>query len=102
EDEVGRSSAVRGPSGRAGREEAKPMNGRIESDLQALAGASARGLPNLEQTARALTVARTQPVGGRIMSIVRKPLLATALGAAVVAAILVCPVPYTRTVAYQL
>jgi len=75
---------------------------RIEADLQALAGASARGLPNLEQTARALTVARTQPVGGRIMSIVRKPLLATALGAAVVAAILVCPVPYTRTVAYQL
>ena len=75
---------------------------RIEADLQALADASARGLPNLEQTARALTVARTQPVGGRIMSIVRKPLFATALGAVVVAAILVCPVPYTRTVGYEL
>ena len=75
---------------------------RIEADLQALADASAGGLPNLEQTARALTVARTQPVGGRIMSIVRKPLLATALGAAVVVAILVCPVPYTRTVGWEL
>ena len=75
---------------------------RIEADLQALADASARGLPTLEQTARALTVARTQPSGGRIMSIVRKPLFATALGAVVVAAILICPVPYTRTVGWEL
>lgn len=36
------------------------------------------------------------------MSIVRKPLFATALAAAVVAAVLVCPVPYTRTVGYEL
>jgi hypothetical protein len=75
---------------------------RIESDLKALAESSARGLPTLDQTGRALTVARTQPAGGGIMSIVRKPLLATALGAAVVAAVLVCPVPYTRTVGYEL
>ena len=75
---------------------------RIEADLKALAESSARRLPTLEQTARAVTVARTQPSGGRIMSIVRKPLLATALAAAVVIAVLVCPVPYTRTVGYEL
>jgi len=75
---------------------------RIEKDLQALAESSARGLPTLDQTGRALIVPRTEPTGGRIMSIVRKPLFATALGAAVVAAILVCPVPYTRTVGYEL
>jgi hypothetical protein len=77
-------------------------DGRIEADLKALADASARGLPTLEQTARAVTVARTQPSGGRIMSIVRKPLFATAFAAAVVVAVLVCPVPYTRTVGYEL
>lgn len=75
---------------------------RIEADLKALADSSARGLPTLEQTARALTVARTQPTGGTIMSIVRKPLFVTALGAVAVAAILVCPVPYTRTVGWEL
>ena len=75
---------------------------RIENDLKALAESSARGLPTLDQTGRALTVPRTEPTGGRIMSIVRKPLLATSLAVAVVAAILVCPVPYTRTVGYEL
>ena len=75
---------------------------QIGRDLQALAEASARGLPTLEQTARALLVARTQPTGGTIMSIVRKPLFATAAAAAVLVAVLVCPVPYTRTVGYEL
>jgi hypothetical protein len=75
---------------------------RIEKDLAALAESSARGLPTLEQTARAVTVARTQPNGGSFMSIVRKPLFATALAVGVVAAVLVCPVPYTRTVGYEL
>ncbi|MCU1282602.1 MAG: hypothetical protein JWM53_6148, partial [bacterium] len=36
------------------------------------------------------------------MSIVRKPLFATAAAAAVVVAVLVCPVPYTRTAGYEL
>ena len=36
------------------------------------------------------------------MSIIRKPLLATAAGVAVLAAVLVCPVPYSRTVGYEL
>ncbi len=75
---------------------------RLHRDLQALAASTARELPTLEQTVRAVTVARTQPRGGRIMSIVRKPLMATALGAVAVAAILVCPVPYTRTVGWEL
>ncbi|MCA1663839.1 MAG: hypothetical protein LC659_06160 [Myxococcales bacterium] len=78
------------------------MSRQVEMDLKALAEASARGLPTLDQTGRALTVARTQPTGGTIMSIVRKPLFASALAAAVTAAVLVSPVPYTRTVGYEL
>jgi hypothetical protein len=80
----------------------KETDSRIESDLKSLAESSARGLPTVDQTARALTVARTQPTGGTFMSIVRKPLFATAAAAAVVIAVLVCPVPYTRTVGYEL
>jgi hypothetical protein len=75
---------------------------RIDSDLKALAESSARGLPTLDQTARAVTEARAIRTGGYFMSIVRKPLFATAAAAAVVVAVLVCPVPYTRTVGYDL
>jgi hypothetical protein len=76
---------------------------RIEADLKALAGSTACGLPTLEQTARAVADARAKRTrGGRIMSIIRKPLWATAGAVAVVAAVLVCPVPYTRTMGYQL
>jgi hypothetical protein len=75
---------------------------RIETDLKALAESSARRLPTLDQTARAVTDARAKRSGGSIMSIIRKPLWATAAGVAVLAAILVCPVPYSRTVGYEL
>jgi hypothetical protein len=75
---------------------------RIENDLRALAESSARGLPTLDQTARAVSDARALRTGGSFMSIVRKPLFATAAAAAVVVAVLVCPVPYTRTVGYDL
>src|SRR5262249_46571506 len=71
-------------------------------DLEALAESSARRLPSLDQTARAVADARAKPSGGRIMSIIRKPLSATAAAVAVVAAVLICPVPYTRTVGYEL
>jgi hypothetical protein len=75
---------------------------RIEADLKALADESARGLPTIEQTARALAGARAPRTGGRIMQIIQKPVWATAVGIAVVVAVLVCPVPYTRTVGYEL
>jgi len=75
---------------------------QIDRDLHALAESSARRLPTLEQTARAVTDARAKRSGGSIMSIIQKPLWATAAGVAVLAAVLVCPVPYTRTVGYEL
>ena len=76
---------------------------RVDSDLKELAESSARGLPTLAQTARAVADARAHRTGGSIMSkIIGKPLWVTAAGIAVVAAILVCPVPYTRTVGWEL
>lgn len=77
---------------------------QVASDLKELAESSARGLPTLDQTARAVTDARAQRrTGGSIMSkIVGKPFWATAAAVAVVAAVLVCPVPYSRTVGYEL
>jgi hypothetical protein len=75
---------------------------QVDADLKELAESSARGLPTLEQTARALTVARTQPRGGSFMSFVRKPLFVTAAAAAVVVAVLVFPVPYSRVAGYEL
>lgn len=77
-------------------------DGRIESDLRALAESTARGLPAIEATARALAEARAQRAGGRVMRMIRKPVWVTALAATVVAAVLVFPVPYTRTVGYEL
>jgi hypothetical protein len=74
---------------------------RIESDLKSLAAESARGLPNIDETARALQAARAKR-GGSIMKTIRKPIWATALAGAVVAAVLLFPVPYSRTVGYEL
>ena len=75
----------------------------IDSDLKELAESSARGLPTLDQTARAVTDARAHRTGGSIMSkLMGKPLWATFAAVGVVAAILVCPVPYTHTVGYEL
>jgi hypothetical protein len=74
---------------------------RIESDLKSLAEESARGLPNIDETARALQAARAKR-GGSIMKTIRKPIWATALAGAVVAAVLLFPVPYSRTVGYEL
>ncbi|HEY2746946.1 MAG TPA: hypothetical protein VGL86_20125 [Polyangia bacterium] len=76
---------------------------QIELDLKELAESSARRLPTLDQTARAVADARAHRTGGSIMSkLMHKPLWATAAAVAVVAAILVCPVPYSRTVGYEL
>ncbi len=75
----------------------------IDSDLKELAESSARRLPTLDQTARAVADARAHRTGGSFMSkLMGKPLWASAAAVAVVAAILVCPVPYTHTVGYEL
>lgn len=75
---------------------------QIEADLRALADSSARGLPTLDDTARAVTDLRAKRSGGTIMSLIRKPMLVTAAAVAAVAAVLVCPVPYTRNAGYEL
>ncbi len=75
---------------------------RIDSDLSALAESTTRGLPTIEQTARALAEARARPKRGVIMSVIRKPIWATALGAVAVAGVLLFPVPYRRVVGYDL
>ncbi len=74
----------------------------IEDDLKAFAESTARGLPTLDQTARAVADARAPRTGGSIMSILKKPLWATGAAVAIVVAVLVCPVPYSRTVGYEL
>lgn len=69
---------------------------KLESDLQALARASERDLPGIDETARALAEARVERNGGFTMSKIRKPMLAGALTVAAVIAVLVFPVPYSR------
>ncbi len=69
---------------------------QIESDLQALARASTRGLPRLEDTARALAEARARSEGGFFLRTLKKPVWAGALAVAVAAVMLVFPVPYSR------
>src|SRR5262245_31457326 len=73
---------------------------RIDDDLKALADASARGLPTLDDTARELS--RAQRNAGGIMRTIKRPLFATAIGLCAVAVVLVLPVPYTHTVGYDL
>ncbi|MDB4967086.1 MAG: hypothetical protein JWN44_2775 [Myxococcales bacterium] len=75
---------------------------RIDSDLKALAESSADGLPTHDQTARALSQARAQQQQGGLMKSIRKPIYVTAAGLAAVAAVLIFPVPYSRTVGYDL
>src|SRR5262249_45379251 len=67
---------------------------RIDSDLRALADETARQLPRLDDTARALARGRQ----GGSMRIVKKLAIAVVL----VGAVLVCPVPYSRVVGYDL
>jgi hypothetical protein len=74
---------------------------KMQHDLETLAESTRRALPTIDHTARALAQARAQPSGGNLMRTIRKPILATAIGLAAVAAVLICPVPYTRT-AYDL
>lgn len=69
---------------------------KLESDLHALARATTRGLPSLDDTARALAEARAHAQGASTMSKMRKPLLASALTVAAATAILIFPVPYSR------
>jgi hypothetical protein len=73
---------------------------RIDSDLKALADSTARGLPTIDETARAL--AEAQAKRGGFMRTIRKPIWATTLAFAAVAVVLVFPVPYSRTVGYEL
>jgi hypothetical protein len=74
---------------------------QIDSDLRALAAATARGLPSVDDSARALAAARPQT---RMSARRRAPrLLRPALaGALTLGAIALCPVPYTRVVGWQL
>lgn len=69
----------------------------MQRDLAALAEVTGRALPTLDDTARALAKARAN-TGGPLMRAIRKPILATTIAVAAVAAVLVCPVPYSRTV----
>jgi hypothetical protein len=70
---------------------------QMMSDLKALAAATERGLPSLETSGRALAVARAgaRRRGGRVL----RPALA---GGLTLAAIALCPVPYTRVVGWEL
>jgi len=67
---------------------------RIDSDLRALADETARQLPRLDDTARALARGRQ----GGSMRIVKKLAIAVVL----VGAVLICPIPYSRVVGYDL
>jgi hypothetical protein len=72
----------------------------IASDLQALARATTRGLPSLDETARALAETRAKRKGALLMAL-KKPLVTSALTIATAAAILVFPVPYTHVRGYD-
>jgi hypothetical protein len=80
------------------------VDDRIDSDLKALAAESQLGLPTMDRTMRALGRARAdREERGDFMSMIRrKPVVATALGIAALGIGLVIPVPYTRTVGYEL
>jgi hypothetical protein len=80
------------------------VDDRIDLDLKALADDSQRGLPSMERTTRALREARaTRKERGDFMSMIRrKPIIATALGVVALGIGLVIPVPYSRTVGYEL
>ncbi|MCU0685226.1 MAG: hypothetical protein MUF34_23800 [Polyangiaceae bacterium] len=68
---------------------------RIEADFRALAEATRRDLPSAAQTARALASAgdRRRP---------KRPAYATALGVALAGTALLVPLPYSRSVGYEL
>jgi hypothetical protein len=74
---------------------------RMDSDLRALADATTRGLPTIDDSARALARARARRKG-RIMEKLRKPMWMTLATAAVVLFALLFPVPYTRSLGYEL
>jgi hypothetical protein len=75
------------------------MDGRIEADLKALAERTRHGLATLEQTACALEETARRKSGGFFM---RRPVVVTICALAVVATLLVVPIPYSRTVGYDL
>lgn len=75
---------------------------RIEDDFRALAEATRRGLPSPEGTARALTAAREGVRKGPVARAFARPLYAGAFGVALAGVALLAPVPYTRTVGYEL
>jgi hypothetical protein len=75
-----------------------PLDERMRHDLAALADVTRRQLGTIDNTARALSQARARRTGGSLMRAIRKPILGTAVAIAAVAAVLVFPVPYTRTV----
>jgi hypothetical protein len=75
---------------------------QIDRDLTALAESTRRGLPTIDETARALAEARAKRERGNLMQMIRKPLWLTSLVGAAVAAVLLFPVPYSHTVGYDL
>jgi hypothetical protein len=78
------------------------VDDRIDLDLKALAAETERALPSMERTTRALREARMAR-GGDFMSMIRrKPVVATALGVVALGIGLVVPVPYSRTVGYEM
>jgi hypothetical protein len=85
----------------------RPETDQLRSDLEALSGHSAKRLPRIEDTARALyRESRRRSREGYLMrflnSLKSRPALATALGVALVAAVLVAiPFSYTRTTGYR-
>lgn len=86
---------------------APPRPEPLASDLEALRSETARNLPDIDQTARALrTRALRKTEEGFLMNLFRplktRPWLATAVGLAVIAAVLLAvQVSYTRTIGYE-
>lgn len=72
-----------------------------EADLEALAAATERDLPTLAHTERTLRAARPDLSGDTAMK-TRKPLFLTAAALVAVGATLLFPVPYSRTVGFDM
>jgi hypothetical protein len=75
---------------------------RIEEDFRSLAEATRRGLPPMAHTARALAEGRGGARKGPLARAFARPAYAGAIGLALAGAALLAPVPYTRTVGYEL
>ncbi|GEM_PF-1728938 len=88
-------------------EGARRISDQLGRDLEALGKSTARNVPNIDRTAEAIWNRNLRkPQEGWLMNLFQslksRPRLATALGVAVVAAVLLAvPVSYTRTTGYE-